>query len=72
MFFYAGDGVEPPHVHVERESKEAKFWLEPVRLAFNRGFGASELIKISRLVEEHHDIILKAWYDYFGRNENDD
>lgn len=32
FFFYAGDRNEPPHVHVERESNRAKFWLEPVRM----------------------------------------
>jgi hypothetical protein len=32
FFFYAGDREEPPHVHVEREDRLAKFWLEPVRL----------------------------------------
>ena len=31
-FFYAGDGGEPPHVHVERDDSEAKSWLDPVRL----------------------------------------
>jgi hypothetical protein len=25
FFFYAGDGVEPPHVHVERDDDTAKF-----------------------------------------------
>jgi hypothetical protein len=29
FFFYAGDGSEPPHVHVERDDSEAKFWLGP-------------------------------------------
>jgi hypothetical protein len=32
FFFYAGDREEPPHVHVERDEKVAKFWLDPVRL----------------------------------------
>ena len=30
FFFYACDGDEPPHVHVEREFRIAKFWLFPV------------------------------------------
>ena len=32
FFFYAGDGGEPPHIHVERDDCEAKFWLDPMRL----------------------------------------
>ncbi len=30
FFFYAGDRDEPPHVHIERDSKIAKLWLDPV------------------------------------------
>jgi hypothetical protein len=43
LFFYSGDGAEPPHIHVERDQYVAKFWLEPVRLARSGGFGAAEL-----------------------------
>ena len=32
FFFYASDRREPPHIHVERDDKVAKFWLQPVRL----------------------------------------
>ena len=32
FFFFAGDRGELPHIHVEREDKLAKFWLDPVRL----------------------------------------
>jgi hypothetical protein len=40
VFFTSFDCTEPPHVHVERESKTCKFWLEPVSLARNHGFSA--------------------------------
>ena len=32
FFFFAADRDEPHHVHVEREDKIAKYWLDPVRL----------------------------------------
>ncbi len=38
FFFYAGDGGEPPHIHVERDDCEAKFWLDPIRLERSHGF----------------------------------
>jgi len=28
FYFYAGDQDEPPHVHVERDDSEAKYWLD--------------------------------------------
>ena len=30
--FYASDWEEPPHVHVQREHRVGKFWLNPVQL----------------------------------------
>ena len=66
LFFYASDGNEPRHVHVEREDNIAKFWLEPVRLQDSGGFRGSELLRIERLVEEHRLELVRAWDDFFG------
>ena len=66
FFFYAGDGMEPPHIHVERDSAEAKFWLDPVRLERSVGFGSRELRAIRQLVDEHLPTLLEAWRDFFG------
>lgn len=66
MFFYSADRDEPPHVHVEREEGNAKFWLEPVRLERSRGFGRSEIGRIERLVAENVGLLLRAWNEYFG------
>jgi hypothetical protein len=46
FFFYSDEGHEPPHIHVEREDKRAKFWLSPVRLHGGAGFGRPELSRI--------------------------
>jgi hypothetical protein len=66
LFFYAGDQNEPPHIHVEREDKTAKFWLSPVRFQNARGFSRSEILGIQRLIEENQEILLRGWHDYFG------
>ena len=66
FFFYSGDRDEPIHVHVERDEKEAKFWLEPVRLDRSHGFAARELDRIEKLFHENHQHLLDAWNDYFG------
>jgi hypothetical protein len=67
FFFYSADNVEPPHVHVEREDHEAKFWLDPVRLHESGGFGRSEISRIQRLVEENARFLLRSWNEYFER-----
>jgi hypothetical protein len=65
--FYAIDEDEPPHVHVKRERRHAKFWLDPVALAFNVRFSAHELNRIHRLVEENREYLLERWDEFFGR-----
>lgn len=65
FFFYASDRDEPPHVHVEREDKVAKFWLEPVRLQRSGGFSRPEIGRIQKLVSTHHKELLEAWNEYF-------
>ncbi len=65
FFFYAGDRGEPPHVHVEREDNEAKFWLSPPRLQRNVGFARKELHKIERIIEEHQDALMRTWDEFF-------
>ena len=66
FFFYAGDGQEPRHIHVERDDCLAKFWLEPVRLNSSGGFTRSEISKLKALVEKHRAVLLEAWKEYFN------
>jgi len=66
FFFYAGDRNEPPHVHVERDDKQAKFWLEPVRFQNSQGFGRAELNRMQRTIEDNHKHLLRRWHEYFN------
>ena len=65
FFFYAGDRNEPSHVHVERDDKVAKFWLEPVRLQNSGGFSRVEMGRIQKIVGENSAKFMEAWHDYF-------
>lgn len=66
FFFYAGDRNEPHHVHIERDDKVAKFWLNPVRLQYSGGFSRKELRQVHNIIEENQTALLEAWNDYFG------
>ncbi|HET9211242.1 MAG TPA: DUF4160 domain-containing protein [Thermoanaerobaculia bacterium] len=66
FYFYSHEPNEPPHVHVDRESFSAKFWIEPVALARNLGFRAHELREIERIVTKHRDAFLEIWYGHLG------
>jgi hypothetical protein len=66
FYFYSGDRLEPQHVHVERDVKLAKFWLNPVRLQDSSGFSATELGRIQELIEEHLEQLLGSWDELFA------
>jgi Domain of unknown function (DUF4160) len=61
FWFYQADLDEPPHVHAGKEGKEAKFWLDPIRLARSRRFREEELSEIERILDEHRNEVLEAW-----------
>lgn len=64
--FFSSDKDESPHIHVKRDRQIAKFWLNPVSLARNKGFKEHELNQIARLVVKYREALLEAWHDYFG------
>ena len=65
FFFYSDEGFEPPHVHVRRDDREAKFWLDPVALAANHGFATQELNRLEAIVVKNHEPLREAWIGYF-------
>ena len=67
FFFYSGDRDEPAHVHIERDDKIAKVWLEPIRLHNSGSFNRAELSRILNIIEENRDMMLEVWNDYFGK-----
>ena len=66
VFFYSSDGVEPPHVHVQRDNAEAKFWLDPLSLARSTGFGASEIRRIRSMILGRQQCLMDSWNEYFS------
>jgi hypothetical protein len=66
FIFFSSDRREPAHIHIKRDKQIAKFWLNPISLAMNRGFREHELNQIARLVVQHHQTLLEAWHDYFS------
>jgi hypothetical protein len=67
FFFYSFDCNEPKHIHVRRERKMCKFWLDPVALGDNDGFSPAELNRIRAIILKHLDHILEAWDEHCGK-----
>jgi hypothetical protein len=66
FFFFSLENREPAHVHIAQAGRYAKFWLDPVALASNRGFRSHELTAIRRLVDENRELFLEKWNAYFS------
>ena len=66
FFFYAGDCDEPQHVHVERDDKIAKFWLDPIRLQNSGGFNRTEIGRIQKIIQEYQVQLMEGWNEYFS------
>jgi hypothetical protein len=60
--FYSDEGKEPPHIHIDTPDGECKFWLDPVRLARNKGISPITLRIIEKLIFENITF-LKEKYD---------
>lgn len=67
FFFFASDRDEPHHIHVERDDKVAKYWLDPIRLQNSGGFNRVELKQIRSIITENQDFLMEVWNEYFGR-----
>jgi Domain of unknown function (DUF4160) len=67
FFFFSNERNEPVHIHVEKQSGYAKFWLQPVRLARSRRFDDPTLSKLHRMVRENEALFLEGWNEHFAR-----
>ncbi|NCB97062.1 MAG: DUF4160 domain-containing protein [Bacteroidia bacterium] len=63
--FYSDEGNEPPHIHIETPDGECKFWLDPIKIARNKGVPAPMLRNIERLVFENIEFIKEKYNAYF-------
>ena len=69
FYFFSDEGLEPEHVHVERDAANAKFWLEPVALSSAKGLGARDIRRLHSIVTDQRDEFREAWNDFFGTRD---
>ncbi len=64
--FYSSDRLEPPHMHVIRDRREAKIWLHSLEIARVNGYTEAELTRIIRITRENLARLMEAWDGYFN------
>ena len=63
-YFVSFDGSEPIHVHVRKENRSAKVWVETLALAWS-DFAPHENAEILRIVQENDPLIRQKWHEHF-------
>jgi hypothetical protein len=67
FYFFAQEGSEPAHVHVDKGSGTIKIWLKNVFIAYTEGMKPSEVREVLRLARQHHQFLLQAWHEFERR-----
>jgi hypothetical protein len=66
LFFFSRENSEPIHVHIEKDDKYAKFWVEPITLSKSFGFRSDELSEIRQIIESNIVLIKTKWDEHFN------
>lgn len=62
IYFYSYDCGEPRHMHIDREDRSSKFWLDPdVALEENHGYNRKELRDIERILRDNLEVLRDEW-----------
>ena len=65
--FYSNENQEPAHIHVNKGTGNAKYWLEPeIAEEYAYGFKLKERRDIKNYIFEHYDFLIKKWYEHFS------
>ncbi len=67
LYFFANEGTEAAHIHVQYQEAVAKFWVAPVSLGNNKGMKPADLKKAGELVRKHERLIQEEWNEFFGK-----
>ena len=67
FYFFAEEGREPAHVHVDKASGTVKIWLEDLSIARTEDLKPAEIREVLRLARQHRQFLLQAWNEFDRR-----
>lgn len=66
FFFWSKENNEPSHIHIEKDDSYAKFWVNPVMIAYTKGFRSHEITEIRKLVTKNKKLFEDEWNEFFS------
>lgn len=66
FYFFSHEPHEPPHIHVDKDDRTIKIWLETLEVAKFRGFRAQEIAGIIEMVGDHQALFLEKRHEHFS------
>lgn len=70
FWFYEADLGEPAHVHIGKDGKEGKVWLDSIKMARAGKFKAIEQREIERIIKSNHEFLMTAWNMELSKRAN--
>jgi hypothetical protein len=67
FYFFASEGSEPPHVHVDKGAGTLKLWIEELNIAYVEDLKPSEIREILIIARSHRQHLLDAWNEFDAR-----
>ena len=65
--FFANEGTEPPHIHVDKGGATAKIWLTTGEWAYRHGFSPAQQRTICNILVKHETELMECWNEFFAR-----
>lgn len=62
--FYSNEGSEPPHINIDYNDGECKFWLEPIVLSKNIGIKQHDIRKIEKIIFENSKFFIEKYNEF--------
>jgi hypothetical protein len=56
---------EPAHVHIAKDRKSAKVWLQSLEVEYAQGYNERELKALLAMVAENRDDWIRSWNEFF-------
>lgn len=64
FYFFSQDANEPIHIHVEKQEKDAKLWIDTWEFVNVHGFKKHELNRILSIAKNHENEIRNRWNEH--------